>query len=425
VLPYDGKAPSVVIWALGLTQIIGYGTLFYSFPVLAPAIGTELGLPQQWVFGALSIALFLGSLLAPTAGHWADKFGAGRLMTIGSVAAALALAACAIAPGRISFAAALMAMELASCFVLYATAFVAIVQVGPVGGQRSITHLTLIAGFASTLFWPFTTWLHEFLTWREVYIVFAAMNLLLCLPIHAWLMQLGKRNETATMRIDAPPSVTDHETLAPTTVRSVFLLVLAGFAIEGFVLSAMLLHMVPLISALGLGTAGVLVSTLFGPSQVASRLINMIFGGRLPQTLLAVIAASLLAMALFILVLTAPWIPGITVFVILFGLGAGLTSIVGGTLPLELFGRVGYGARLGWISAARQFSSSFAPFALAAMMAGMSIGSSVWILALIGSAGAGVFIAIALMRWRSQRATSAAGGWSAMSEGLAGRDRTS
>ena len=66
-----------------------------------------------------------------------------------------------------------------------------------------------------------------------------------------------------------------------------FLLMLAGFAVEGFVLSAILLHMIPLLSVLGLGTAGVMVAALFGPSQVASRLINMVFGGRLPQTLLA------------------------------------------------------------------------------------------------------------------------------------------
>ncbi len=78
-------------------------------------------------------------------------------------------------------------MELASCFVLYATAFVAIVQIGPVGAQRSITHLTLIAGFASTLFWPITTWLHGHLGWREVYFVFAGLNLVLCMPLHAWL----------------------------------------------------------------------------------------------------------------------------------------------------------------------------------------------------------------------------------------------
>ena len=396
----DAKAPALAIWALGLTQIVGYGTLFYSFSVLAPAMALELALPQQWVFAALSAALFLGSLFAPIAGRWADRFGAGRVMTAGSLAASLALIACALAPGRISFVTALVAMELASCFVLYATAFAAIVQIGPVGAQRSITHLTLIAGFASTLFWPLTSLLHEHLTWREVYLVFAALNLVLCLPIHAWLMRLSRRRRAAIVS-DASGASVNHLPLDASQIRAASLLMLAGFAIEGFVLSAILLHMVPLLSVLGLGTAGVMVATLFGPAQVASRLINMVFGGRLPQTLLAVIAASLLAAGLLLLILTSPSISGIAAFVILFGLGSGLTSIVGGTLPLELFGRAGYGARLGWVSAARQFSSSFAPFVFAFMMAQWSVEISLWSLALIGSGGAVVFLLIALVARRA------------------------
>jgi len=178
---------------------------------------------------------------------------------------------------------------------------------------------------------------------------------------------------------------------------------LAGFAIEGFVLSAIALHMVPLLSVLGLGTAGVMVSTLFGPAQVASRLINMIFGGRLPQTMLATIGASLLAAGLLMLVLTAPSVPGIAVSIVLFGLGSGLASIVGGTLPLELFGRAGYGARLGWMSGARQFSSSFAPFIFAFMMAQWSVEMSLWWLIFIGAAGVVLFTAIALIQRRTLR----------------------
>ena len=398
----DTKAPALAIWALGLTQIVGYGTLFYSFSVLAPAMALELALPQQWVFGALSAALFLGSLFAPVAGRWADRFGAGRVMTAGSLAASAALAACALAPGRASFVAALIAMELASCFVLYATAFAAIVQLGPVGAQRSITHLTLIAGFASTLFWPLTSLLHENLTWREVYLAFAALNLLVCLPIHAWLRRLSRRRRNA-MATHASAASVDHVPLDASRMRTVFLLMLAGFAIEGFVLSAILLHMVPLLSVLGLGTAGVMVSALFGPSQVASRLINMVFGGRLSQTLLAVIAASLLAAGLLMLILASPTVAGIALFVVLFGLGSGLASIVGGTLPLELFGRAGYGARLGWVSGARQFSSSFAPFVFAFMMAQWTVGISLWWLVGIGSAGTAIFAGIALIHRRSLR----------------------
>lgn len=393
---HETKAPASAIWALGVTQILGYGTLYYSFAILAPDMAQEFGLPRQWVFGALSLALFLGSLLAPTAGRLADRHGAGRVMAFGSVAAALALAACAVAPDRISFVAALVAMELASCFVLYATAFVAIVQIGPIGAQRSITHLTLIAGFASTLFWPLSSFLHDHLDWREVYLVFAAANLLVCLPIHAWLATLAARRAapSAERAVAEAPVTPPH---APARIRLVFLLMLAGFAVEGFILSAVLLHMVPLLTALGLGTAGVAASTLFGPSQVASRLVNMVFGGRLRQSVLAVTAAGLVAVALATLLVSSPAVVGIAAFVVLFGLGSGLTSIVGGTLPLEVFGRKGYGHHVGWMSAARQFTSAFAPFAFAMMMSGLTIPGALLVLACLAIMGIVVFAALSVL----------------------------
>ena len=148
----SSRGSAAMIWALGATQVIGYGTLYYAFSVLAPAIGAEFGWPPEWVFGALSLALLAGGLLAPWAGHLADRFGAARTMVVGSVAAALLLGAAGLAWDGYSFALALVGMEMASSLVLYATAFAALVQAGAEGAQRRITYLTLIAGFASTLF---------------------------------------------------------------------------------------------------------------------------------------------------------------------------------------------------------------------------------------------------------------------------------
>ena len=363
------QVPASAIWAFGVTQIVGYGTLFYSYSILAPAVADELGWSQQWVFAILSASLLASAVLAPIAGHWADRFGAGRLLVPGSWRPRRRLLFCALAPGRFGFAIGVLAMQLASCFVLYSTAFVAIVQLGGRDAQRSITHLTLIAGFASTLFWPLTTALHEHFGWREIFAIFAVLNLGLCLPIHAWLARLRAAHAagpTTKRRSQLPTSV------GPPTRTSwspVFVLMLAGFAVEGFVLSAILVHMVPLTAAVGLGAAGVFVASLFGPSQVASRLINMLFGRGVPQTWLALGATGALAAGLAVLLADRAVDPRRSPVRVLFGFGSGLMSIVGGTLPLELFGRAGYGAHVGWITAARQFSSAFAPFGLTFMMA--------------------------------------------------------
>ncbi|ANK92083.1 MULTISPECIES: arsenite efflux MFS transporter ArsK [Rhizobium] len=400
------RPPVAAILALGLTQIIGYGTLYYSFSILAPDMARGLDWSAQWIFGALSAALLIGGLAAPAMGMWIDRFGAGRVMTVGSAIAAVALAGCAFAPGKAAFVAALIAVETTSNLVQYGAAFALLVQIRPRAAQRSITYLTLIGGFASTIFWPITTALHAHLSWQNVYLLFATLNLLVCLPIHALLARgagtsgTGEKSGTAK-RIEAG--------LPAAARRPAFILMITGFALQSFVNAALLVHMVPVMLALGLGAMAVIVGTLFGPSQVLSRFVNMVFGGGLPQLTLAVISAVLLPAALVILLLTAPSVAGAVVFAVIFGLGSGLSSIVQGTLPLALFGSEGYGQRQGKVMSARLAVSSTAPFALAFLMGNIGVSWSLSITAAFGAASVAAFLAIRpLMRTSAPAQTALA-----------------
>jgi len=386
------RAPVAVIWALGLTQIIGYGTLYYSFSALAPSMAADFGWSEEWVYGVLSGSLLVGGLVAPISGSWADRFGAARVMVWGSIAAALSLAICALSPNGVAFAAGLVAMEVSSGFVLYATAFAALAQIAGQGAQRSITHLTLIAGFASTIFWPLTTMLHEVLSWREVYLAFAALTLAVCVPVHAWLAAQGKGARAARLT----DTIEDVPLVPPGQEQWAQIVMLLGFASLGFMSSAVLVHMIPMLASLGLGAAGVFVTTLFGPAQVLSRLVNMQFGKGLSAPALGVVAASLMPIALVVLVTTAPLLPGAAAFAVLFGLGSGLSSIVSGTLPLALFGRLGYGARLGAISSARLIVSSFAPVVFAVVAGAITTPATLWLVAGAGALSAFCFALI----WR-------------------------
>jgi MFS family permease len=387
----DRKLPLWALAGLGATQIIGYGTVYYAFSILAADMARDLGRSEAWTFGAFSVALLVGSFVAPPAGRLADRFGAGRMMAAGSVAVALTLVLAALSPGPVSFALSLGAMQAVAGTVLYATAFTAIVQAGGRTAKSSIVHLTLIAGFASTLFWPLTAWLHGFMTWRTIFLWFAAANLVLCFPLHLALSRLtippaGERREP-TETDDAPPRPGNMVLMG---------LMLAGFAIEGYALSAVLVQLVPLTRALGLGASGLFVATLFGPAQVASRLVNLVFGRGLSQAWLAVIAASLLPAGLAILLLTTPWFAGAVLFAVLAGLGSGLTSIVGGTLPLELFGRRGYGKLIGWSTFAKQVPAALAPLAMSASLSSAGVVPSLWVVAAVGLAGLAAFLAIPL-----------------------------
>ncbi len=131
--------PLPAILGLGLTQIVGYGTLYYSFGILAPDMARDLGVSSEWMFGALSVALLVGGLVAPWLGRWIDRVGAGRIMAIGSLTAALALVACSLAPNRFAFAFILVFIETAANFVQYGAAFALLVEINPHVAQRSIT----------------------------------------------------------------------------------------------------------------------------------------------------------------------------------------------------------------------------------------------------------------------------------------------
>jgi len=387
------QSNATAISALGITQIVGYGTLYYSFSILAPSIAAEFAIGVEWIYGVMSVALLAGGMIAPYSGALADRHGAASVLSFGSISAAIALAICGLANNAWLFLGGVILIELASAFVLYATAFALLAQATGSRAQRSITYLTLIAGFASTIFWPLTTWLLQAMDWHQIYFLFASMNLLICLPLHLWLTRFARTAATGPspkMEVVPVPIV---------DANFIFLLVVVGFSLAGFVSAAILFHVVPMLGMLGLGTGGVFVATLFGPAQVASRLINMVFGQDLPPPILAVVSATMMPAAIVVLALSAPSIPGAMAFAILFGLGSGLFSIVSGTLPLALFGKAGYGKRLGWISMGRLCLSAIAPFALSVALGVLGPKPSLWVLAGTGVLCVGVFSEI----WRRSR----------------------
>ena len=399
----DIKVPASIVSALGLTQIIGYGTLYYTFSILSPAIAEDLGLSLEWVFGVFSLSLFVGGLSAPFIGRQMDRIGAATVMTAGSAIAAATLAVCAWSPSVAVFALAIVMLEISSGMVQYQAAFAALVENEPRTASRSITYLTLIGGFASTIFWPISAALSGFLTWREIYLVFAALNLFVCMPLHFWIMYVGKA--ASRLEPNRTPNVVVGA-LPPEARRRGMILVSFAFAVLGFTLAAILAHMVPMLGTLGFGTMAVVVGSIFGPSQVASRLINMIFGTRLSPPMLAVISALLIVLGVMTLGLSGDWLPGAVVFAICLGLGSGINSIAQGSLPLYLFGSDGYGAVTGKMAAARLAVGAAAPFVFATAMQNLGIGTALALNAALGLVGGIAFVVVATSTRRPRTTAS-------------------
>ncbi len=356
-----------LVTGVGITQIIGFGTIFYAFGSVVPVLSEDLGITPGTAFAAFSLALLVGAMAAPTAGRWVDVFGARRVMAAGSVLAALALTAVSQAQGLVSLGLALIALEVTATLVLYDAAFAALAQgLGPARARRAITHMTLLGGFASTLFWPLTQAILVWSDWRTAYLVFAALNLLVCLPLH---LSLTRAPDITPIEGAPPPPPPQFAPLPAEHHRRAMIWVATAFAVAGLVFSALSASWVTTLTAFGLpAAAAVTAGTLMGPAQVGVRVLDMLFGLRLHPLTTTMISTVLLIVALAVLWMTGPTLLGAMIFAVLFGLAQGLTSIVRGTVPLILFGPAGFAARLGRLASVRMVMAALAPFGIALMI---------------------------------------------------------
>ncbi len=353
------------VWLLGLTQIIGFGAVYYCFAILAKDIAQDFGWTQSQFYGCISLGLAAGGIMSPFAGKAFDRYGAAKLMAVGSMALAATLAAAALTPHALVFAIMLIAANMVSTLVLYEAAFTALVQLSPLEGSRRIVYLTLIAGFASSIFWPLTTALDASFGWRNTLLLFAAVNFFVCTPVHYVLNRWSIAAKLSEAHVIAANNNEKAGSIAETHIRFVTFLVTAGFVLSGVALSAILVQMVPVLQAIGFGPSSLWVSTLFGPAQVIVRFSNLIFGSKHHPVIVAIVSTLLLPIGLFIIAGLAPALAGAVVGVVFIGMSSGLKSIVHGTLPLALFGSKGYGTRLGFIALFRHVSAAIAPFAFA------------------------------------------------------------
>jgi MFS family permease len=379
------------VWLLGLTQIVGYGTLYYSVAILAESIAGDFDWPVSWVYASFSVGLVGGGLISPIAGRQIDKWGSARLMTWGSVAAAFALALAAVTPNGFWFAVCLILMQMAGTLVLYDAAFVALTQKSGGEAPLRIVQLTLIAGFASTLFWPLTGWLNEWLGWRLTLLLFAAANLFAAAPIH---LILSRAQSAQQVEGEKPLFSRAHELVPAALQRRALVLVTLGFMASGFALSAVLAQLVPALKTLGLGDAALAVSMVFGPAQIFIRFGNLIFGSKHHPLAVTVVAMALLPLAMLLLLVTAPGLAGAVLFAMFLGFYSGLTSIVSGTLPLALFGTQNFGARLGRIALFRKVLAAVAPFVLAWSIEMLGAALSLLCLAILSAFGTLAFVEV-------------------------------
>lgn len=385
---------SGTIAALGTAQTLAWASSYYLPAMLAAPMARDLGVSTPTVFAAFSVALIVSALLGPKAGSAIDRLG-GRPVLMGtSLVFAAGLAGLGLAQGPISLFAAWVVLGIGMGSGLYEAAFAALVRLYGKDSRGTITGITLIAGFASTVGWPLSTFLEAHVGWRGACFTWAGLHLFLGLPLNALLPRVQpveqETNRITLSGLDTPESAAS---LSSTLMLSFV------FAATWFISTAMAAHLPRLLQAAGVSLAGaVLVGALIGPSQVAARLLEFGFLRKVHPLLSARLAAAMHPLGVLLFAVLGA--PVAAVFGILHGAGNGILTIAKGTLPLVIFGPQGYGHRQGLLMVPARVAQALAPWLFGVALDRWGSG------ALAVSAAVGLMAVVALLLLPSDTSTT-------------------
>ena len=371
------------LFALALTQNIGYGTIFYSYATLSQAMTAEFDLAPSAGFVVISIAMLFSGLCGARFGRMLDRGNPAGYMAGGSLLVGLIYLILGSAQAYWLVALAIVALQVVGIAVLYNTSFPLISRFRGAEAKNAITWLSLVAGFSSTLFWPVAIWGVEHLGWRGLCLVYAGLHLLLAAPAHGWLWRHKAPdifdNTRDIDRIDADLPLVSRQRL--------FLPIAISFACSGVIGTVLMVHLVPLLAGLQIGTTIFYATSSVGPAMVIARIVSAVFWPNAHPLWVALVAAILMPVAILFLAFGTPALLAAMGLCIAYGIAHGLQVIVSGTLPLAVFGREGYGEILGRINRMRLICTSFAPALFAFAEDAMGLPLTLGLLVVIGLGG--------------------------------------
>ena len=317
---------------LSLAQLITWGSVFYTFALLMEPLERELGLSRAESSLGFSLALLAEGLLAYPVGRWIDRGHERVVMTVGSLAIAAGLLLHSQVHSAAGFYAAWALLGSALAATLYNPVFAVVTRRYPQDFRRAIITLTFLGGLASTVFIPLSAWLIATLGWRHTLWVLAALHLLVCAPLHA----LALRNApAAAVGIEAgASSPTEHLRSAPFLLIGVFVVLMMA------VTAALPAHMISLLRENGLAEAWVIaIPASIGVVQVLGRLLLFFFEHHFNLHLANRLIPCLIPLGLTALLAGAGHPQAALLFVLLYGLGNGMLTIVKGTAIAQYVSR--------------------------------------------------------------------------------------
>jgi MFS family permease len=356
-----------VVAGLALTQVIGWGTTFYLPAVLGQGIVQQIQIPVTLAFGGISIMMLMGALLSPPVARCIQRHGVRRVMTIGSALTGAGLLLLSQAQGLWSYVAAWALLGVAMPMTLNLAAYVALAHTFTTNATRAMTVLGFFTGITSTIAWPVTGALAGPLGWRGVCMAYAALHLLVALPLHWHILRHARSpaEEAVPMGLQS-----DAKAPAHTDSASLFPVLAVTLGLNCFLMTGLQAHLLGILQGLGVATAlSIALGTLMGPSQVCSRAVSFVWAQHTPAIRLALAATSLFCVGLLVFASSDGWVWSLGAAIVVMGTAMGLSLPMRATLPYEIYGKARFGHYMGKLGLVQNLASAAAPMAMASTLA--------------------------------------------------------
>lgn len=326
-----------LVAAVAVSQTVSYGVLYYSFSVFLTPTAQALHASTTAVTGAMTLALLAGAATMLPVGRHLDRRGGRGLMTAGALLATLL----ALAWSRVSSLPELYAVWAGigaiSSAVQYEAAFPVVVShFPPELRSRALLGVTVVAGFASSIFLPAAGLLDDAFGWRTAIVILAVVHGLVVIPLNAYVRApVTHRQAQHRDRADAARRKATRNALRD----RVFWLLGGGFVAQTGAVATVSVLLVTVLRALGHSPAfAATIAGLLGVLSVTGRLATTAAGRRVSTRQVTVIVFAAQGAGAVLLPLIGRATPGAIVCVLMFGLGFGVATIARPALLAEHFG---------------------------------------------------------------------------------------
>ncbi|AWM01967.1 MFS transporter [Bradyrhizobium amphicarpaeae] len=343
-----------VLLVLAITQLIGWGTI--GLPaVVGRELADGLGMSLPGVFAGSSVLYVTMGLCAPWLAKAFARHGARKVMMVGTIVSAPGYVVLFLAHEPLLYFVGWVILGMGGSATLSTGAYIMLNEVAGRGAKNAIGGLMLVTGLSSSIFWPTTSFLSGHLGWRGTCLVYAAMMLLINLPLYALLAprrKIATDHGGASARAAPPPAIP----------RSTFGLVVCVITLNAFVNFGISAILIELLRAEGLAPAqALLFGSMLGVIQVSARGLDLLGGGRWDGITTGLVAGTALPVAMLLLMASegATW--AVAAFILLYGAGSGAMAVARATIPLVFYDQAEFAKAMSMIALPLNLASAISP----------------------------------------------------------------